>query len=307
MTRQWRRSSRLAGLLLAGLAWLAPAWATAGALERMRSSAVINLGYLADAAPFSSQQGARVDGYSIELCRQLAGKLQGALGLGELRLNFQALAQDAWPAALQSGQVDLHCTPAPASARLRGLVSFSVPVYTGGLGVLVAQDAPASLLAVLNGEAAHSGPTWRATLNRGLARHSFAVVEGGVGEAWVRGKLNQLGVIATVITVASYGEGVQLVREGRADAFFSERMLLKQLLSQAPDGARLQVLERIFEFVPVSLGLARGDEELRLQVDVALSELYRSGALLQSYRQYLGEPGETASLLFKVYPLPQDH
>ena len=297
---------RLRALLGLLLALSLPSWAGADTLERIRSSATFNLGYQTNTAPFSSRQGERVDGYSIELCRLLAGQLKNALELDDLQLRFQALAHDQWPAALKAGQVDLFCTPAAATATLRQTVSFSVPVYTGGLGVLVARDAPSSLLNVLNGQAAHSGPTWRATVNRGLSRHSFAVVEGGVSEAWVHEQLNRLGVIASVLTVPTYTEGVQWVLAGKADAFFSERMLLKQYLSQLAGGERLQVLDRVFELVPVSLAMARGDEDLRLQVDRALSELYRSGALLQTYRRYLGELGETERLLFKVYALPRD-
>ncbi len=300
-------SVRFASLLFACLAVLLPAWANADTLERVRASNSINLGFMPDAAPFSSQQGQQVDGYSVELCRQVAGKLKTALGLSELQVRFQPVSYGKWLDAVKSGQVDLFCTPSPATAKLRQDVSFSVPIYTGGLGVLVSSEAPASLLAVLNGEVAHTGPTWRATYNRGLANHTFAVVKGGVSEAWVLDKLRLLGVIASVKSVATYEEGVQLVADGEADAFFSERMLLKQYLQKMPGGERLTVLERIFDFVPVSLAMARGDEDLRLQVDVALSELYHSGELAQIYRKYLGEPGEMASTLFKVYPLPMDH
>lgn len=295
-----KRRALLALLLALSL----PAWGDG--LQRIRSSGTINLGYLADTAPFSSQQGDKVDGYSIELCRQLAGQLKSQLGLSELTPRFQALAHEQWQAAVQGGQVELFCTPEPASATLRQALDFSVPIYTGGLGVVVARDAPSSLLAVLNGETAHSGPKWRATLNRGLAKHSFAVVEGGVSEAWVRRQLSRLGVIATVISVPTYKAGVEAVQGGKADAFFSERMLLRQYLSQLPGGERMRVLDRVFEVVPVSLAMARGDQELRLQVDMALSELYHSGALLQTYRQYLGEPGEAEALLLKAYPLPRD-
>lgn len=299
-------SRQFATLLLACLATLWAALASADGLERIRSSGTINFGYMPDAAPFSGQQGQQVDGYSVELCRQLAGKLKEQLGIGELQMRFQPVQYDRWTQAVKAGQIDLFCTPAAETASMRQEVSFSVPVYTAGLGVLVSEDAPATLLAVLNGEVAHSGPTWRATINRGLANHTFAVVDRGVTEAWVREKLNLLGVIATVITVETYEEGVQLVLDGKADAFFSERMLLKQYVEKLPGGDTLQVLDRVFDFVPVGLALARGDEDLRLQVDVALSELYRSGAVARVYREYLGEPGDTASLLFKVYPLPKD-
>ncbi|MGE8361726.1 hypothetical protein [Pseudomonas sp.] len=64
------------------------------------------------------------------------------------------------------------------------------------------------------------------------------------------------------------------------------------------------VLNRLFNFVPAGLALARGDEDFRLLVDRAMSDLYHSGDMERIYRQYLDEPGDTARMLFKVYALP---
>jgi hypothetical protein len=44
-------------------------------------------------------------------------------------------------------------------------------------------------IAALNGQVKHSGPQWRATINRGLIRQRFAVIGDSVAEQWVRGKL----------------------------------------------------------------------------------------------------------------------
>ncbi len=64
------------------------------------------------------------------------------------------------------------------------------------------------------------------------------------------------------------------------------------------------ILDRIFEFAPVSLMVERGDENFRLLVDTTLSEMYRSGEIEQAYDKYLGGAGETAKKLFKVYAQP---
>ncbi|MNG17980.1 Bacterial extracellular solute-binding protein, family 3 [compost metagenome] len=130
------------------------------------------------------------------------------------------------------------------------------------------------------------------------------VTKGGATEAWVRDKMRLLGVIATLVTVDNHEEGVQLVAEGKADAFFSERMLLQNYLAKNKAAGDMMVLERIFEFAPVAMALERNDEDFRLLVDTALSEAYRSGALEQIYQKNLGEPGDVAKMLFKVYALP---
>lgn len=291
-------------LLLACLLAL-PLLASASTLERVRSSNSLTLGYLPDIAPFSSQQDGQPSGYAIELCEQVAAHIKTELGLADLLVRYQAVEEAESIAAVSSGSIDILCSPTLETLTERKAVSFSLPIYTAGLAALVREDASPALINVLNGKVAHSGPTWRATINRGLANHTYAVTEGGATEAWVRQQQNQLGVVATLVTVANPEQGVQLVAEGKADAFFSERILLQNYLAKNKDASEMRVLERIYEFAPVAMALARDDEDLRLLVDTALSESYRSGELENIYRRHLGEPGEMVKVLFKVYALPR--
>lgn len=291
-------------LLLACLLAL-PLLANASTLERVRSSSSLTLGYLPDIAPFSSQQSGQPSGYAIDLCEQVAAHIKSELDLADLQVRYQAVEEAESIAAVSAGSIDILCSPTLETLTERKAVSFSLPIYTAGLAALVREDASPALVNVLNGKVAHSGPTWRATINRGLANHTYAVTEGGATEAWVRQQQNQLGVVATLVTVANPEQGVQLVADGKADAFFSERILLQNYLAKNKDASEMRVLERIYEFAPVAMALARDDEDMRLLVDTALSESYRSGELENIYRRHLGEPGEMVKVLFKVYALPR--
>lgn len=292
------------GLLLAGLLALLSMLAGAQTLERVRASNTFAMGYLPDLAPFSSEEGGQASGYAIDLCRKIAERVQSGLGLGDLKVIYRAMETGKVIDAISAGQIDLFCTPTPETLERRKSVSFSRPVYTAGLSVVVRKDAPPSLVSALNGEAVHTGPTWRATINQGLANHTFAAIEGGVTEDWVRDKMRRLGVIATLITVDSHEKGAQMVAEGKADAFFSERMVLQSYLNTHDTAGSMMVLDRIFEIAPVSMALARGDEDFRLLVDTVLSEMYRSGELGQLHTRYFGEPGEMLKILTRVYALP---
>jgi polar amino acid transport system substrate-binding protein len=95
-----------------------------------------------------------------------------------------------------------------------------------------------------------------------------------------------------------------LVAEGKADAFFSDRIVLKNHIAKDyPDG-NLMVLDRIYEYAPASMMVERGDEDFRLLVDTVLSDMYRSGEIEQAYAKYLGGASDTAKKLFDVYALP---
>ncbi len=96
-------------------------------------------------------------------------------------------------------------------------------------------------------------------------------------EDWIREQMRLLNVIASLVTVANNDEGVKLVSEGKADAFFSERMLLRNEIAKEGADKNLMILDRIFEYSPVAMIVDRNDEDFRLLVDTALSEAYYSG------------------------------
>ena len=147
-------------------------------------------------------------------------------------------------------------------------------------------------------------PQWRASINRGLARGTFVVIAGSTAERWVREQLRLFGVVSTLVPVQSFDEGMALLREGKADAFFGDRVVLQNQVAASGAGDQVRVLDRLFDLESAALSMARGDEDLRLLVDSELSLIYRSGEIESLYRRYLGEPSEQVRLLFKAYALP---
>ena len=291
-------------ILLACVLLVLPTMASADTLERVRSSHTVTFGFRPDLAPFSIQEGNKARGYTIDLCLLVADKLRDELGLPDLQVRYQPVNVVDEVSAVSTGKVDILCTPTPPTLERRKTVSYSIPVYTAGLSVIVRKDAGEPLLNVLNGHAAYDGPTWRATVNRGLADHTYAAIEGGITEDWIRKQMRLLNVVTTLVTVANPDEGIELVAAGKADAFFAERMLLRNEIAKEGAAQNLLLLDRIFEFSPVALIVERNDEEFRLLVDTALSEAYYSGAIERAYDRYLGGTNEMVKELFKVYALP---
>lgn len=273
-------------------------------LERIRGSHSVTLGYVSDLAPFSSLQGERPVGYSIDLCQRVVERIEDEPNLAGLQVRYLPLARDQLQAALQGGKVDLLCSGLVETLERRKLFSFSVPIYPPGRGVLVRRDASPSLVKALNGQEAQGAPQWRATINQGLVRQRFAVIGNSVTERWARDKLRLHGIQASLVPVTSFAEGVALVAEGEAGAFFADRVVLQNEMALSPAADDLQVLERLFELEPVALAMARGDEDFRLLVDSALSQVYRSGEIEPLYRKYFGEPSAQVRLLFQAYSRP---
>jgi polar amino acid transport system substrate-binding protein len=294
-----------AGLLGACLATaLAGAQAASPALERIKAARSISFGYV-EAAPFSSLGGkAEPSGYSIELCKRVAESVKAKLGLANMGMKYVPVTPQTVTDMVGKGEVDLLCTPAVDTLKWREKVSFSIPVFNGGIGVAVRKDADPTLLRVLKGEAAHSGPTWRATINRGLANHTYAVRAGTVSEDFVRAQIKRLGVIATVVQAEDDAKGLQMLIDRKANAYFSDRTLLEEYTSQSKDADMLMVVDRNFTEQPLALMMGRNDDDFRLAVDAALSSFYRSAEFRDLYERYFGPFGDQQTALFQLYARP---
>lgn len=273
--------------LLAALA--APLPAAAQALERIKSSGKLTLGFIDGVAPFSASAGdGKAAGFGIDLCMPIAEAVKAKLALANLDVQFVAVTVDAAIDSVAKAEIDLLCTPTVDTLKRRERMAYSLPVFNGGIGVLLRADAPKALRDVLNGQVAPAGPVWRATINRGLANYTYAVRAGTVTEEWARERVRQLGVTVSVITVDDDAKGVALVQARQADAYFSERRLLQELAARSKGSTELVVLNRQFIAEPLGLAMGRNDDDFRLLVDTALSRLFTSKGFASLYARHFG-------------------
>jgi polar amino acid transport system substrate-binding protein len=303
VTRNALALSRI-GLML-GAAMIVPHWASAQTIDRLQSAGAINIAFVEGQAPFSSvTQGNQPGGYAIALCNTVARSLGKYLRVPTLTANYVPAAdQEAGLALVEQGRADILCGPVEETLEARERVSFSIPIYFSGIGALVRRDSAESLLRSLDGQQPYSGPKWRGAVNQGLANFTYAVNVKADSEKFIRDRLAVRGVIKNIVPVQSDAEGIEMVAAGKADAFFADRAVLVTAVARRPDAQKLHVFERRFSIAPIAIALQRGDEEFRLAVDSALSELYRSGEYVRAYLPYFGEPSETARMLFQAYAL----
>lgn len=296
------RLPALVPLLLASL--LPLTGVAAGSLERIHASQQLVLGFIAGDAPFTDGDEQQASGYGIDLCQAVASELRKDPALAQLKTRYQPVHLAQALAAVGSGQVDLLCSPLVETLERREAVSFSLPVITNGIGVILRNDAPADLREVLAGGARERTPTWRGTVNQGLSKRRFAVLAGTVSATWAQQRIRELGLQSQLVEVASYDEGVQQVLGRQVDAFFGDRLSLLHYQSKQAAGNQLQVSPRLFEAAHASLALARGDDDFRLRVDRALSHALRGEMGEALYTRYFGSPTEQQLLLLRLYSLP---
>jgi polar amino acid transport system substrate-binding protein len=275
-----------------------PLTTIAQTLERVETQGTLDVAFVKDAAPFSSAKNGRAEGYAIELCQRVADYLGTRAGRGKLDIKYTPTTVSGGLELIAQGDADILCGSVTDTLARRQAVSFSIPIYNGGIGALVSNNAPKTLTRVLNGEVAHEGPRWRATINQGLASHTFVVHQGTVTDDWVREQIAGLGVQAEVLTVTDHAEGARMVADGKADAYFADRAILS---TQASTLKGVELLPIYYTYEPLALAVARGDEDMRLAVDTVLSQLYLSDEFEAMYARHFGQPGETSMMFFKVF------
>ncbi|MGH8633017.1 MAG: transporter substrate-binding domain-containing protein, partial [Burkholderiales bacterium] len=100
-------------LVLFGLmcALAAPVLAQSGTLENIRKQGAITLGYVEGSAPFSfADAGKQPQGYSVDLCREIASGIRAQLGLASLETRWVDLTLQNRLEAVKSGRVDIECS-----------------------------------------------------------------------------------------------------------------------------------------------------------------------------------------------------
>jgi ABC-type amino acid transport substrate-binding protein len=277
----------------------------AGTLERIKQTGKIKIGYAPDAQPFSySDTSGKVSGYAITLCNKVADAVKADLGLANLAVDFVPLTGDDRFRAVEQGKIDLLCGAAPTLAR-RATLDFSIPVFASGTGVVVRSDAPARLVQVLSGAESPDQPYWRGMLNQAPERKAFAALGGTTVERALIDRLKLLHISVDVVPVKSLQEGLQLVQDRRAAAFFGDRAMLLAAARSSPSSTDFVVIDRIFRREPFALALQRNDADFRLLVDRSLSRLFRSGEIGQIYTMYFGAPGQSTLNFFELSALQE--
>jgi ABC-type amino acid transport substrate-binding protein len=299
-------SSAIAWVTVVLLALAVAAPASAGALDQVKKTGRIRLGYRTDARPLSyADESGKPAGYSVALCERIVGATKADLGLADLPIDWVPVTIESRFRAVQQGDVDLLCGAETATLARRGEVDFSIPTFPGGIGALVRADAPARLREVLSGRPAQFRPYWRGTAGQILQVQTFSIVAGATSESWLAGRLKEFQLTATVAPVESYEAGVRRVLDRSSNVFFGDRAILMDAVRRNASGGDLVVLDRLFTSEPLALALARGDEDFRLVVDRTLSRLYRSGEIGALYAKWCGEPDENALTFFRLTALPE--
>jgi ABC-type amino acid transport substrate-binding protein len=275
--------SKAAGLLAGLIAvWLSVGPAAAATLDRIRDNGVFRIGYRADARPYSyrDNQG-QPAGYIVELCLEVAA----ALG-PNVRREFVLVPADKRFESVRDGAVDILCDPSSVTLPRREMVDFSLPTFLDGASVLYRVNRPVRTF-------------------EDFAGKRIGVLTGTTTERVLVDSLRQLNLTATLVPVRSHIDGMDLLSDGKVDAYFADRAIVAAMLREG-NRPGFELSRQYFSYETYALALPRDDGAFRLFVDRVLARLYRTGRINAIFARTFGRPpaDEMLKTMFLINALP---
>ena len=274
-------------------------------LDRIMSADRITLGYRADAAPMSHRAASgQPEGYSVALCNRVADALKRTLARPSLAVKWVPVSSGFTD--LADRRVDLICGADEITLANRARASFSIPIFPGGVSALVRgrADADTALQDALEERPKPYAPLWRGTPPPTLQHRTYSALVGSDTMEALKEHIANLRLAANVEPVADYDAGIAAVLERRSDVLFGDREKLLQAVRRNPAEKDLRVLTRRFTFALLALATPRNDDDFRLAVDRALSEVYADPAFGALYTDNFGVPDTDTVAFFRNVGVP---
>jgi ABC-type amino acid transport substrate-binding protein len=305
----------LPSVILLGATPLAifPGTPSAGAaesvLDKLRAGAPLQLGSREDARPFSfKDEAGQPAGYSVDLCHRMVDAVKAEPGLSGVSATWVPVAAGDRFSALEKGQIHVFCGADTVTAERKNQVAFSIPIFPGGIGVLVRADAPMRLREVLLGRRDSAGNTAAASATnpprpedlQTMLMRAFTAVTRTTSEAWLKSRIKDFGLQAFVLPVDTYDIGVQQLLGNKTDAFFAERAMLLDTVQRHASGRQLAVIDRLYTQESLALSLPRGDDAWRQLADRMLGRIYASGEVGQVYEKWFGPLDDPTREFFRT-------
>ena len=276
--------------------------AAAQTLTQVALTKTVRIGFVADQAPFASMgsNGAPV-GYAIDLCDRVVAEI--GRSIADVKPAYAETTLDDAFAAVAAGRIDLLCGAITITLERRRTVDFSQPIFLTGMSGLLRTDLPRDLRELFLGERTISPP--RSSELRPFATSRVGVRGGTTTEAILRRTVAEEGYGAEILDFTTHAEGLAALESREIDAYVGDRALLVEMLGKAREPSRLVVASRLFTREPYGIAMRRGDSDLRLMADRALSHFYATPEFTALLAKYFADQAPTVQAQILAQSLPE--
>ncbi|MGJ8621751.1 MAG: transporter substrate-binding domain-containing protein [Yoonia sp.] len=260
-------------------------------VTRAQDYEALTFGYRIDAAPFSSVGGGGPEGYVADICGLVASKLEFAnSAYGPIKA-VELTGADRFD-ALMDGRVDVLCGATTVTRDRRKFMDFSIPLYIDGVTAIVLQSKVAAFAEITNDATS-------TTELRELIRSIDAPI-GVLATSTSQDFLERLYAGAKVDsgrirTYETHADAVDAIIDGEISVYFASSAIARAIVEE--NATTLYVGDAIYTFEPIAIGLRHQDPELRLAIDIAVSDLILEEGVFSLYEKYFGPISSQQRLL----------
>ena len=281
------RIALVCSVLAAGFGVSQPASAaSASVIDKIKQTKEITLGVRKDAKPHSYiDASGQPAGYSVDVCNAVVARLRKLLGMTQLTIHYVTVGAEDRFKAVADGRIDLLCGAATITLTRRETVDFTIPTFADGASVLTRNGASEDFAK--------------------LAGKRIGVRRGTTTEEALKASLKSFGMTATVVPVADHNAGLKGVEDGTLDAYFGDQSILFALRNESKMKDQLVVAGNTLTLELEGLALPLGDYRFRLELDRALSQLYREGKMAAIFEKVFpgANPGESIKYIHTFAPV----
>ncbi|GEP10515.1 amino acid ABC transporter substrate-binding protein [Methylobacterium gnaphalii] len=243
-----------------------------GTIKKAAERGEVVIGVRASSVPFSFVeklgQSERPVGYAVDICQEIADDIARASGRAGLKIRYEPVTSETRIAAVTSGKIDLECGSTTTNAERRKSVGFSPVMFISATKLLVKRNA---------GIASY----------RDLGGRKVVVTAGTTNEAALRDILAKSKIQAEILVGKDHAESFAMVKDGRADAFATDDVLLYGLKADAgAEGSTYTVLPEKLSFEPYAIMFRKDDPALSALVTSTFERLAETRELRWTYEKW---------------------
>jgi glutamate/aspartate transport system substrate-binding protein len=237
-------------------------------LKRIRDSGTLTIGVREASVPFSFIDAQKhPQGYSIDLCLNIADAIKNELKLARLDVRFLPVTSANRIAMVKDGKVDLECGSTTNTRDRQKDVAFAYTTFVAGIKMLAKKSSNIASVEDLRGK-------------------TVVVTKGTTSEKMLK-QLNEDRVLKlTILEAKDHNESFAAVASGKAAAFPMDDVLLYGLISKSDRPDDFAVVGKYLSVEPYGIMLRRDDPAFERLVDRTLNEMFQSGEVRRIYARW---------------------
>jgi glutamate/aspartate transport system substrate-binding protein len=242
--------------------------AQTGTMKKIKDSGSITIGHRESSIPFSYlDEKQRPVGYSIDLCMAVVEEVKKELGLANLEVKMNPVTSQTRIPLLTNGAIDIECGSTTNTLSRQRQVSFAPITFITGTKLLVRKSSRVKNYADLKGR-------------------TVAVTQGTTNERLLRSLSEKENLGIKFVVGKDHNESTLAVISGRAAAFAMDDILLFGQIALSAKPKELEVVGDYLSYEPYGIMYRRGDTDLAVAINRALSNLFRSGDINKLYDKW---------------------